>query len=193
MGVLMDKEFVTEIVYGTGELGKSRSQKKRESTALQAIGEQLAALSAATLDTMELPADLRKALSDWQAMSKHEARRRQMQYIGRVMRELDEAEFEYVQAHLQGLAAKSRAEADALHRAEDRRERLLAEDSREHAVRELLDAFPHMGEKRLRHLVAQAVAEAAKGKKGGAFRELFRYLRDLEARPDAAPDAGPEA
>lgn len=68
---------------------KSRSQKKRESTALQRMGEQLVGLSPTALETLRLPADLVVALEACRGMKTHEARRRQMQYIGRLMRELD--------------------------------------------------------------------------------------------------------
>ena len=66
---------------------KSRSRKKRESTALQKRGEFLAALGPGVWKTLPLPEGLLKALSDAQRMKSHEARRRQMQYIGRLMRE----------------------------------------------------------------------------------------------------------
>ncbi len=71
---------------------KSRSQKKRESTALQKLGEELARLSPQLLRGLELPEDLRSALAELPRMKTHEARRRQMQYIGRQMREVEDPE-----------------------------------------------------------------------------------------------------
>lgn len=67
----------------------SRSQLKRDSLVLQAKGEELSALSAARQAKLPLPPDLKQALTDFRSLSTHEARRRQMQYIGRLMREAD--------------------------------------------------------------------------------------------------------
>jgi ribosome-associated protein len=66
---------------------KSRSRKKRESTALQLAGEKLAALAPTELAALDLPEDLAAAISDLRKMRTRESRRRQMQYIGRLMRE----------------------------------------------------------------------------------------------------------
>jgi ribosome-associated protein len=68
---------------------KSRSQKKRESTALQRQSEILSGLPTAQLDEFMLPAELKTAIAQLRTLTKHEARRRQMQYLGRLMRELD--------------------------------------------------------------------------------------------------------
>ena len=72
------------------ELYKSRSQKKRESTPLQGLGEDLTRLSPAVLRGLDLPADLLSALLEFSKLKTHEAKRRQMQYIGRLMRELED-------------------------------------------------------------------------------------------------------
>ena len=69
----------------------SRSQRKRDCAALQARGEELALLPPARQALLPLPPDLAEALADFRAMSSREARRRQLQYIGRLMREADEA------------------------------------------------------------------------------------------------------
>lgn len=69
----------------------SRSQRKRDSAALQARGEELALLPPARQALLPLPPDLADALADFRAMSSREARRRQLQYIGRLMREADQA------------------------------------------------------------------------------------------------------
>ena len=68
----------------------SRSQRKRDSTALQLQGEKLAFLSPARLAELPLPPDLAKALEEFRRLTSREARRRHLQYIGRVMREAAE-------------------------------------------------------------------------------------------------------
>lgn len=67
----------------------SRSQRKRESSALQEVGEKLAALSPARQEGLPLPPDLRDALVEFRRISNREARRRHLQYIGRLMREAE--------------------------------------------------------------------------------------------------------
>lgn len=69
----------------------SKSQRKREAHALQALGEQLVALPPAHLARLALPDELREAVRETRRMPQHGARSRQMQYIGRLMRELDDA------------------------------------------------------------------------------------------------------
>lgn len=68
----------------------SRSQRKRDSTALQAKGEELALLPLAKQARLPLPPDLAEALAAFRALSGHEARRRHLQYVGRLMREAEE-------------------------------------------------------------------------------------------------------
>ncbi|MDR1126438.1 MAG: DUF615 domain-containing protein [Deltaproteobacteria bacterium] len=91
----------TEILHGSGELGKSRSQKKRESSALQELGEKLAKLGPARLEKYPLPPELKQAILTWKnSNKKDEAARRQMQYIGRLMRERDEEWLEEIRLRL---------------------------------------------------------------------------------------------
>ncbi|MDR1243183.1 MAG: DUF615 domain-containing protein [Deltaproteobacteria bacterium] len=85
---------------------KSRSQKKRESTALQKQSEILSGLSAAQLDEFMLPAELKAAIAHLRTLAKHEARRRQMQYLGRLMRELDAETLNDIAARLAVLRRK---------------------------------------------------------------------------------------
>jgi len=82
---------------------KSRSCKKRESTALQKRGEALAALGPGAWKTLPLPEGLFEALNDMPRMKSHEAKRRQMQYIGRLMREAEPEEMDALLAALDDL------------------------------------------------------------------------------------------
>lgn len=69
---------------------KSRSQKKRESTALQGLGEDLAKLPPAVLRSLDLPEALLAALLELPRLKSHEAKRRQMQFVGKLMREIED-------------------------------------------------------------------------------------------------------
>ena len=160
---------------------KSRSQKKRESTAVQKLGQTLAALSKGDLQSLDLPEDLFEALLDWKNYPGHEAKRRQMQYIGRVMRDMDLAAIEEkLEAHL----APSRAETKALHEIETLRDRLVnangaSGNDLQTELNALAARFPAAPLPRLRHLAETAQAERAGKKPPKAYRELFRLLKEL--------------
>lgn len=158
--------------------GKSRTRKKRESTALQQRGEELAALSPAMQRQLPLSPELAEALSLWPGLKTHEARRRHMQYIGRLMRELDEPEA--LLCALDDLKAESGRGAARFARLERLRDALLdpVETVRSAALEEVLADFPLLREARLVHLVQGALAEREKKQPPRQARELFRYLRD---------------
>lgn len=158
---------------------KSRSQKKRESTADQRLGERLAALAPPQLAGLGLAPDLENAFTDLARMKSHEARRRQMQYIGRLMREEETGR---ILAALEETLLPSREETAALHRVEQAREKLVAAASRgemESELAALAALHPALDTSRLRHLAESAVAERAKGKPPKAFRELFKILKTI--------------
>lgn len=151
----------------------SRSELKRRSKALQGMGERLAKLPAEVLRSMDLPADLRDALLEWQGLKKHEARRRQMQYVGRIMRELDP---EPIEQALEAYEREGRVRTEQFHDLEQLREKLLADDA---ALGRLKDEHPEADAQRLNQLIRQARTEQAAGKPPKAYRALFRALRDL--------------
>ena len=160
---------------------KSRSQKKRESTAMQRLGEDLAELSPATLATFALPPDLAEALALWRTLKTHEAKRRHMQYIGKLMRELDEPEV--LLEHMARLHDNKQRENKQFKYLEDLRAELLQADeaAREQAFQDTLARLPHVEAPRLRHLVEAALVEREKKRPPKAFRELFRYLKPEES------------
>src|SRR5262245_15608324 len=102
----------------------SKSQRKREMTALQDIGEQLVALDAGRLAQIELPEILQDAILAAQRIRDFEGRRRQLQYIGRLMREVDPAP---ICAKLEQWRGSARQHIAQQHAVESWRERLLAD------------------------------------------------------------------
>ena len=126
---------------GFDSLPPSRSEKKRQSIALQNMGEELTRLGPQEVKNLDLPADLREALQLYARIGDHEGRRRQMQFIGRVMREIDPAP---IRAMLDARREVSAAATAALHKAEQWRDRLLTADEAELAglVETLLAARP---------------------------------------------------
>ena len=100
----------------------SRTQRKKEATALQKMGEKLPALNDEQLKTMDLSVELMAAIRDLRPMSSHGARRRQTQYIGALMRAVDVAPIERALLEIEQGAYK---QARAFHRLEDWRDRLV--------------------------------------------------------------------
>lgn len=148
----------------------SKSQKKREMTGLQAIGAALIGLNDATLKTLDLPDELSAAIQEMRRTRGHEGKRRQMQYIGRIMRQVDGAA---IAAKLEKIKAPDKRETARLHNVERWRDRLM-KDPRAFADLEALR--PQADLTAIQQLVHDARDEAAKKKPPKAYRELFRAI-----------------
>jgi len=153
----------------------SKTRKKREMLELQALGAALAELPESQLKQMNLDQQLLEALLEAKRIKSHEAKRRQMQYVGRLMRDIDAAPIRAALAEIDG----GSAQATARHRRlEAWRERLIGDD-------EALTAFaaehPGADLQALRTLIRNARKEQKEGKPPRAFRELFRVLKDIES------------
>ena len=109
-----------------GEPQLSKTRRKKDMHALQALGEQLVVLTAAQLAGLELPERLLDAIEHAKRITGFEARRRQMQYIGRLMREVDAAP---IAARLSQLKTAAKRENARHHEVEYWRDRLLAEEA----------------------------------------------------------------
>jgi len=154
------------------ELPVSKSQRKREMTALQDLGAELVKLSADRLGKLDLPEFLREALLEARRLSSHGALRRQMQYIGKLMRNVDSAPIAEQLAAIRGESAAAKAE---FHAVERWRDRLLEDDQ---ALTAWLAAHPSGDAQHARQLIRNARREQAEGKPPKSSRELFRFLRD---------------
>jgi ribosome-associated protein len=150
----------------------SRSQRKREVEELQKLGAALVALAPAQLEGAGLPDDLLAAVRDAQRITSHEAKRRQMQYIGKVMRRVDPEPVRAVLAAVAGRSASARAKQMRL---EDWRERLIGDDA---ALTAFAGEHPGADLQALRTLVRNARKEIAESKPPRAQRELFRLIRE---------------
>ena len=152
----------------------SKTRLKREMLELQALGAALVALPEAQLARMHLEEDLRQAVLEAQRIRSHEARRRQLQYIGRLMRAVDP---EPIRAELAAIEGGSASAAAAHRRLEAWRERLLADDA---ALTDYAAEHPGAGLQEMRALIRNARKEQKEGKPPRAYRELFRMLKNLE-------------
>lgn len=149
----------------------SKTQRKKDMHALQEIGEQLVELDPKKLNEFDLPETLLDAIHLARPMTKHGARRRQMQYIGRLMREVDT---QPIQQKLDSWRQTSVHQTARLHQLERWRERLLAD---EHALTEFAEKYPTADLQRLRSLIRNAQKEKAAEKPPKSFRLLFQELQ----------------
>jgi ribosome-associated protein len=163
----------------------SKSQLKREMTALQKMGEELVAQPKDRVQRVPLPEDVRDAILACQKITNHEGRRRQLQFVGKKMRTLDDEEIAAVQRTLDSWRGASKAETNALHLLERRREKLLAQDA---ALTELLAEHPALDAQHLRTLIRNARKEQAENKPPKAYREIFQVLKELQGKTEPAPD-----
>ena len=155
----------------------SKSQLKRDMTALQKLGEELLAMPESRWEPLALPEILYDALRHAKKITNFEGKRRQIQYIGKLMRKIDadpvrEAVATYKLGHAQ--------DSLRLHESERWRERLLADDA---ALQEFLTAHVDVDIQQLRNLVRAARKDAAnepEKRSGRAFRELFQFIKASE-------------
>lgn len=154
----------------------SKSAKKREAHDQQALGEALASLPDAALAAVAMPEALRDALAEYRRTRSHEGRRRQLQYVGKLMRQADPAPLREAVATAQLGRAH---DALALHRVEHWRAELVASDD---ALTRWIAEHPDTDLPRLRTLIRAARKDAALApgdRHGRAWRELFQHLKPL--------------
>jgi len=159
----------------------SKTQRKREMLELQTLGEELTRLTEAQLAALELPERLLAAVLEARRISKFGALRRQLQYVGRLMRDVDS---EAIAARLEAWKGTSRAATAHLHLLERWRERLLVDDA---ALFELAQSYPRCDTQRIRLLIRNARREREASHAPRSSRALFQELRDLI--PDHTADS----
>jgi len=163
----------------------SRTELKKESADLQKLGEALLTLRSDLFERLELPESLVAALADVRRISTFEGRRRQMQYVGKLMRQLDPQDQQAVRDALEEQRSGSAQQTLALHAAEKWRDDLIASDDALHAW---MQAHPATDAQQLRALVRQArkdsvptqdeVSRGEAPRRGRAYREIFQIVRD---------------
>jgi ribosome-associated protein len=162
-----DEEFFEE--------GPSKTALKKEMLARQALGETLCSLSPKELARIPIPTDaLANAIEQAHSIHSRSARRRHMQFIGKLMRDIDPAP---IQAALDALHEQRRGDAAAFQELEQMRDALLAKGDK--ALGPVLDRWPQADRQHLRQLLLQARREQDRDQPPSAARKLFRYLREL--------------
>ncbi len=151
----------------------SKSRRKRQAHDLQDLGKALTRLRADQLRRIDMPDDLREAVADCREMTKHEAIRRQLQYIGRIMRDMECAP---IAAQLAGLHAPSHRQTALFHHAERWRADILADPGN---VERFVGEHPAADAKRLHELAAAAAAERQAEQPPKRYRELFQAISEI--------------
>lgn len=180
-GSELDLELKAELTGGE----PSKTELKKESTELQKLGEALLALRGDLYERLALPEGLTTALDDLRKITNFEGRRRQMQYVGKLMRQLDPEVLQSVRDALEEQRSGSAQQTLALHAAEKWRDDLIASDD---ALQAWLQSHPGTDVQQLRALVRQARKDAAptqdevsRGqapRRGRAYREIFQLVRE---------------
>ena len=163
----------------------SKSELKRQMTALQKLGAELVAEPRDRVKRVPMPEDVKDAILECQQIKDHEGRRRQLQYVGKKMRSLDENEIAAIQKMLDSWKGASKAETAALHALERKRDKLLTDEK---ALTQLLEEHPHLEVQHLRTLIRNARKEQAENKPPKAYREIFQILKDLQKPADPATE-----
>lgn len=151
----------------------SKTRRKKEMHALQDIGEQMVALDINQLNELDLPEMLMDAILDAKQIKKHGAYRRQMQYIGKLMRNVDVLSFQEKLAFWHNLKLQQTARQHLL---EHWRERLLSDEK---AFTEFSQNYPAADIQHLRMLARKTHKEKIANKPPKSFRALFHELQAI--------------
>lgn len=163
----------------------SKSQRKRDMHALRDMGERLLELPDAHVREL-LPSNIMDALTACRKITKGNARKRQMQYVSKLLRQV---ETDKLQALLDRFDASSQDHVNKFHKLERWRERLLSQDAT--VTEEIISETPDIDRQHLRQLTRAAVAERDQNKLPPVqFRKLFQYLKSFEIHTDAEADHG---
>lgn len=153
----------------------SKTRRKQQMEALQSLGEELAGLPVDSLKRIDIPEHLRDALREAQRIASHGAKRRQLQYVGKLMRDIDP---EPIRAALANLRGESAVEVARMHRIERLRIRLMEDEK---TLADIAEAFPGADLQHLRALRRSALKEQEGQKPPRSYRAIFQELKALDA------------
>jgi ribosome-associated protein len=152
----------------------SKSQRKRESHALQAMGKELVEMPEGKLQKFDLPEQLRDAIYEARRLKSREAKRRHLQYIGKLMRTSD---IDNIQYTLERMNHQSLTYRQHFSQLESWRDKLINNGTT--AIEEFITLYPAANRQQLRNLQRQANRELEQKKSPIASRKLFQYIRSL--------------
>ncbi|HEX5844477.1 MAG TPA: ribosome biogenesis factor YjgA [Pseudomonas sp.] len=154
---------------------KSKTQIKREFHALQDLGQRLTTLKLDLLNKLPLTDELRRALAEAPKHTANAAKKRHVQFIGRLMRDQD---VEAILTLLDQLDASTRQYNERFHNLERWRDRLL--NGTDDTLEKFVGEYPEADRQHLRQLIRQGQHELAQNKPPAASRKIFKYIRELD-------------
>src|SRR5574343_584652 len=153
---------------------RSKTKAKEEVDALQALGARLVEVGTDRLKKLDIPESLRDAILEAKRITSHGALRRQMQYIGKLMRQVDTAPIQEMLDEIDGVSNKLNARFHAL---EKLRDKVLADEA---IITTLKNDYPEMDVSALRTLRRNALKEQAALKPPKSYRAIFQFLKALD-------------
>ncbi len=164
----------------------SKTKAKEESDSLQELGKRLVGVGNDRLKKLDIPETLADAVREAKKISSFGALRRQMQYIGKLMRDVDIEPIQEMLDELDGVSNKANARFHAL---EKQREKLLADES---IITTLKNEHPDLDVSALRTLRRNALKEQAENKPPKAYRAIFQLLKSLQEAASTEAEATSE-
>jgi len=152
----------------------SKTQRKHDCDNMQKLGEALITLKKSELSELNLPDILHNALEDAQKIHQRGALKRHKQYIGKIMRDVD---VEDIQKQYDNFRHKDDLNNAHFKRLEKWRDRILSDGDK--ALNDLINEFPQIDRQHIRQLIRKAHKEQEINKPPVAYRQIFKYLRDL--------------
>lgn len=153
---------------------ESKSQRKKDMLALQKIGESLMKLTNEQLEIIDLPDILLTAIKQMKSFTSNEAKRRQLQYIGKIMRQIDIEPIKLALKQRKFIHEKNTAQ---FHHIEEWRTKLLIQG--DNAVNSFLIDYPNVNRQQLRQLIRKALHDKKTNTNAGGEKALFKYLRSI--------------
>lgn len=167
----------TDESYEDEDLGPSKSEIKRQMHARQDLAEILADLSLDALKTVPLEESLRDAIRETHRIKSFGAIKRHKQYLGKLMRNLDEEQLAAIQLRLDAISGVSKAETAKMHHLEKMRDDLIKDDAE---LTKLIASYPDLDVQNLRTLIRNSRKERELNKPPKAYREIFQLLKSLD-------------
>jgi len=150
----------------------SKTARKREADYLQGVGRRLSELSAEQLGGLDLPKSLLDALTDYHRFPSRGAKRRQLQFIGKIMRDIDADYIESRLADFEGDSAQARYLFNQL---EQWRDQLISDPG---ALTRFIETYPIVDRQQLRQLISKVTRAQSDAQRKPHARQLFRFLRE---------------
>ena len=154
----------------------SKSEIKRDAEELKKLGSKLVELTQTNLDKIQLDETLLDAIN-LARRSRLEAKRRQLQFIGKLLRSATEEEINHIRESLDKIENKHNQQQAMLHKLELLRDELMEQG--DDALAKLLDEHPNADRQHLRNLIRSAQKEKAQNKPPKAYRDIYQYLKTL--------------